>query len=252
MGTVSFNATLFGSPHAVRRLQGSKSASDGRRQRSARRRRKTRNPFVRTAAAQVRLRRLQGRESLKKLTNRKGKIISRRKRVARPSAQHAVTRATKRGRFMALLPYTGQVDRRSSRSGFPANNSSSRSQVRSIHPAIPPVGPTTRGNVTAPFGRREGGGRATGPWHSPQNFPREARQCGARSEGHARRGPGWLNDMGTSTCGMPAAMAITTSCLLRRAKRTAADRRKQVVKRHIVETSHRVGQITGALGFDTW
>ncbi|HUT12277.1 MAG TPA: 30S ribosomal protein S18 [Thermoguttaceae bacterium] len=45
---------------------------------------------------------------LKKLTNRQGKIIGRRKSGCSAASQHAVTRAIKRARFMALLPYTGE------------------------------------------------------------------------------------------------------------------------------------------------
>ncbi len=47
-------------------------------------------------------------ELLKKFTNRQGKIISRRKSGCTAVSQHAVTRAIKRARFMALLPYTGE------------------------------------------------------------------------------------------------------------------------------------------------
>ena len=47
-------------------------------------------------------------ELLKKLINRQGKIISRRKSGCTAISQHAVTRAIKRARFMALLPYTGE------------------------------------------------------------------------------------------------------------------------------------------------
>jgi small subunit ribosomal protein S18 len=47
-------------------------------------------------------------ELLKKLTNRQGKIISRRKSGCTAVSQHAVTAAIKRARFMALLPYTGE------------------------------------------------------------------------------------------------------------------------------------------------
>ena len=43
-------------------------------------------------------------ELLKKLTNRQGKIISRRKSGCTAVSQHAVTKAIKRARFMALLP----------------------------------------------------------------------------------------------------------------------------------------------------
>ncbi len=46
-------------------------------------------------------------ELLKKLTNRQGKILSRRKNGCAAASQHAVTRAVKRARFMALLPYVG-------------------------------------------------------------------------------------------------------------------------------------------------
>jgi small subunit ribosomal protein S18 len=45
---------------------------------------------------------------LKKLTNRQGKIISRRKSGCTAVSQHAVTKAIKRARFMALLPYVGE------------------------------------------------------------------------------------------------------------------------------------------------
>ncbi len=47
-------------------------------------------------------------ELLKKLTNRQGKIISRRKSGCTAISQHAVTKAIKRARFMALLPYVGE------------------------------------------------------------------------------------------------------------------------------------------------
>jgi small subunit ribosomal protein S18 len=47
-------------------------------------------------------------ELLRKLTNRQGKIISRRKSGCTAISQHAVTKAIKRARFMALLPYTGE------------------------------------------------------------------------------------------------------------------------------------------------
>ena len=47
-------------------------------------------------------------ELLKKLTNRQGKIISRRKSGCTAASQHAVTQAIKRARFMALLPYVGE------------------------------------------------------------------------------------------------------------------------------------------------
>jgi len=45
---------------------------------------------------------------LKKLTNRQGKIIGRRKTGCGAASQHAVTKAIKRARFMALLPYVGE------------------------------------------------------------------------------------------------------------------------------------------------
>ncbi len=44
---------------------------------------------------------------LKKLTNRQGKIISRRKTGCTAVSQHAVALAIKRARFMALMPYVG-------------------------------------------------------------------------------------------------------------------------------------------------
>ena len=47
-------------------------------------------------------------ELLKKLTNRQGKIIGRRKSGCTAVSQHAVTLAVKRARFMALLPYVGE------------------------------------------------------------------------------------------------------------------------------------------------
>ena len=45
---------------------------------------------------------------LKKLTNRQGKIIGRRKNGCTAVSQHAVTAAIKRARFMALIPYVGE------------------------------------------------------------------------------------------------------------------------------------------------
>lgn len=42
---------------------------------------------------------------LKKLVNRHGRIVGRRKTGCTAVSQHAVTRAIKRARFMALLPY---------------------------------------------------------------------------------------------------------------------------------------------------
>lgn len=44
---------------------------------------------------------------LKKLVNRHGKIVGRRKTGCCAASQHAVTKAIKRARFMALLPYVG-------------------------------------------------------------------------------------------------------------------------------------------------
>jgi len=46
-------------------------------------------------------------ELLKKLINRHGKIVGRRKTGCSAVSQHAVSAAVKRARFMALLPYTG-------------------------------------------------------------------------------------------------------------------------------------------------
>ena len=45
---------------------------------------------------------------LKKLINRHGRIVGRRKTGCSAASQHAITRAIKRARFMALLPYTGE------------------------------------------------------------------------------------------------------------------------------------------------
>jgi small subunit ribosomal protein S18 len=47
-------------------------------------------------------------ELLKKLTNRQGKILSRRKSGCTAISQHAVSKAIKRARFMALIPYVGE------------------------------------------------------------------------------------------------------------------------------------------------
>lgn len=47
-------------------------------------------------------------ELLKKLTNRQGKIIARRKSGASAVSQHAICAAIKRARFMGLLPYVGE------------------------------------------------------------------------------------------------------------------------------------------------
>lgn len=44
---------------------------------------------------------------LSKLTNRHGKIVSRRKTGCHASSQHAVAKAIKRARFMGLMPYVG-------------------------------------------------------------------------------------------------------------------------------------------------
>lgn len=47
-------------------------------------------------------------ELLKKLTNRQGKVIGRRKTGCAAISQHAVSKAIKRARFMALMPYVGE------------------------------------------------------------------------------------------------------------------------------------------------
>ena len=47
-------------------------------------------------------------ELLKKLTNRQGKILSRRKSGCCAISQNAVCQAVKRARFMALLPFVGE------------------------------------------------------------------------------------------------------------------------------------------------
>jgi len=47
-------------------------------------------------------------ELLKKLVNRHGRIVGRRKTGCTAASQHAVTQAIKRARFMALLPYVGE------------------------------------------------------------------------------------------------------------------------------------------------
>ena len=44
---------------------------------------------------------------LRKLTNRQGKIVGRRKSGCTAASQHAVSRAIKRARFMALMSYVG-------------------------------------------------------------------------------------------------------------------------------------------------
>ena len=46
-------------------------------------------------------------ELLKKLINRHGRIVSRRKTGCSAASQHAVSKAIKRARYMALLSYTG-------------------------------------------------------------------------------------------------------------------------------------------------
>ena len=47
-------------------------------------------------------------EMLKKLVNRHGRIVGRRKTGCTAVSQHAVSKAIKRARFMALLPYVGE------------------------------------------------------------------------------------------------------------------------------------------------
>ena len=47
-------------------------------------------------------------ELLKKLVNRHGKIVGRRKSGCSAVSQHHVAQAIKRARFMALLPYVGE------------------------------------------------------------------------------------------------------------------------------------------------
>jgi small subunit ribosomal protein S18 len=47
-------------------------------------------------------------ELLKKLINRHGRVVGRRKTGCSAASQHAVTEAIKRARFMALLPYVGE------------------------------------------------------------------------------------------------------------------------------------------------
>jgi len=46
-------------------------------------------------------------ELLAKLTSRQGKLLARRKSGCTAASQHAVTKAVKRARFMALMPYVG-------------------------------------------------------------------------------------------------------------------------------------------------
>ena len=45
---------------------------------------------------------------LKKLTNRHGRIVSRRKNGCTAASQNAVAKAIKRARFMGLMPYVGE------------------------------------------------------------------------------------------------------------------------------------------------
>ena len=47
-------------------------------------------------------------DMLKKLINRHGRIVGRRKTGCSAASQHVVTQAIKRARYMALLPYTGE------------------------------------------------------------------------------------------------------------------------------------------------
>jgi small subunit ribosomal protein S18 len=44
---------------------------------------------------------------LSKLTNRLGRIVCRRKNGCQDASLHAVSKAIKRARFMALMPYVG-------------------------------------------------------------------------------------------------------------------------------------------------
>jgi small subunit ribosomal protein S18 len=44
---------------------------------------------------------------LSKLTNRHGRIVSRRKTGCYAASQHAVSKAIKRARYMGLMPYVG-------------------------------------------------------------------------------------------------------------------------------------------------
>ena len=46
-------------------------------------------------------------ELLGKLVNRHGRIVGRRKSGCSAVSQHAVSKAIKRARFMALMPYVG-------------------------------------------------------------------------------------------------------------------------------------------------
>lgn len=45
---------------------------------------------------------------LGRLVNRQAKLLSRRKSGCTAASQHAVTRAIKRARFLAMLPYVGE------------------------------------------------------------------------------------------------------------------------------------------------
>ena len=47
-------------------------------------------------------------ELLGKLVSRQGKLLSRRKSGCTAASQHAVSRAIKQARFMALLPYVAE------------------------------------------------------------------------------------------------------------------------------------------------
>lgn len=47
-------------------------------------------------------------ELLKKMINRHGKIVSRRKTGCTAASQHAVSQAIKRARYMGLLPFVGE------------------------------------------------------------------------------------------------------------------------------------------------
>lgn len=47
-------------------------------------------------------------ELLSKLTSRHGRLVARRKSGCTAVSQHAVTKAMKRARFMALLPYVAE------------------------------------------------------------------------------------------------------------------------------------------------
>ena len=47
-------------------------------------------------------------ELLGRLVNRQAKLLSRRKSGCTAASQHAVTRAIKRARFLAMLPYGGE------------------------------------------------------------------------------------------------------------------------------------------------